>query len=323
MSESGAILVIRLSSLGDVLLCAPAIRALKRRFPQSRIDLLVATPYREAAEMLPGVDQVIEFDKKSGWRGLFRLRRSLSRRYDVIVDLQNSWRSALLRQLCFPMMWVKAERYRIRRWILIRFKRNLYGSVKPVADRYVEALDVLGASGDDDALRLITPIVEATQETRSVVLCPGSRHMTKQWPLERWRELRDKLESEGWSVTVCGSREEASLVETVAGGSNRLIGASLHDVAVKMRQSNLVVTHDSGLMHLAAGLDVPLIAIFGPTVEQFGFFPYRAKCKVLEHELSCRPCTAFGGDRCPKGHHDCMLRTGIYDVTRSIMELLN
>jgi heptosyltransferase-2 len=322
VSENGAILVIRLSSLGDVLLCAPGIRALKRRFPRYRVDFLVAKTYREAAEMLPGVDQIIEFDKQTGWRGLFRLRRLLSRRYDVIVDLQNSWRSAFLRHFCFPMMWVKANRYRFRRWVLIRLKRNLYGAPKHVPDRYVEALDVLGATDDDDGLRLVSPIAEATHESKSVVLCPGSRHMTKQWPVERWRELREMLTKDGWNACVCGSQEEKSLVETVANGSSALIGASLHEVAKKMKTSRLVVSHDSGLMHLAAGLDVPLIAIFGPTVEQFGFYPYRAKSAVIEQQLACRPCSAFGGDRCPKGHHDCMMKTRVDDVMRSIRKLL-
>ncbi len=146
-------LVIRFSSLGDILLTAPALRSLRARFPESPIDLLVAAEYADAARLIPGPDRVLTFDRSEGFGGLWRLRGQLARRYAVLVDLQNSPRSAFLRATTLPVIWTKAKRYRLRRWLLIRFKKNLYGGVKAVPERYLDAMARLGAIDDEPRVR--------------------------------------------------------------------------------------------------------------------------------------------------------------------------
>ncbi len=301
------------------------MRALRTRFPEAKIDFLVATEFAEAAQLLPGIDSIITLNRKEGWRGLLGLRRSLSRRYEMIFDLQNSLRSSFLRVFCFPLIWAKASRYRFRRWLLIQFKKDLYGPTKPVPLRYIEAMEAIGVVDDGLGLRLqVQPRdYSINQSTKRAVLCPGAKHNTKRWPIENWETLGRDLRQSGYEVIVCGTVLEADDCRRVAGTqSELLIDRPLQEIGGRMRDADVVVCHDSGLMHLASGVDAPLIAIFGPTVEKFGFFPFRSNSVVIQQQLECRPCTAFGGAKCPLGHHDCMKKTTPEQVNQSIDALL-
>jgi len=304
------ILVIRFSSLGDILLTAPALRSLRKRFPSAHIDLLVADEFRDAAELIPGPNRVLGFNRRGGFTELLTLRRKLSRCYHVVVDLQNNFRSSFLRTFLFPTLWVKARRYRIRRWLLIHFKWDLYGDIRPVPIRYIDAVEMLGCEQDGRGLEL-----KCGDETDSslkpfVVLCPGAKHFTKRWPEERWIELGNLLSSSGKQVTVLGAQSEHELVSRTRKGipgAVEFIGKPIQEVGTLLKKAEFAVTNDSGIMHLAAGVGTPLISIFGSTVQQFGFGPFTDKAIIVEQELSCRPCTAFGRSSCPKQHFRCMM----------------
>lgn len=328
------ILVIRFSSLGDLLLTAPALRALRRRFPQSHIDLLVAADYADAARLLPGPDRILTFDRSRGFNGLLRLRAELSRRYSILVDLQNSVRSAFLRATTLPTVWVKARRYRFRRWVLIRLKRNLYRSVIPVPLRYLDALAVIGTQDDDRGLQLAVPadshaaaerLIAARQidTGRAIIFCPGARHATKRWPAESWIELGRRLAGAGGQVVVVGSESETEMIRRIAQdipGGIPLSGQEICVAAALMHRSAAVVSNDSGLMHLAAGLDRPLVAIFGPTVPEFGFYPFRSPARIFDQRLDCRPCSALGGRECPRRHFRCMRDTHPEAVAAAVLD---
>jgi heptosyltransferase-2 len=332
-SREERILVIRFSSLGDILLAAPALRALRARFPNAHLDLLVAREYAEAAALLRGPNRVLTFDRATGWRGLWKLRGDLSRRYTVLVDLQNSFRSAFLRATTLPTVCVKARRYRLRRWLLIHFKWNLYGGIPPVPLRYMNAIETLGATDDGRGLELFlpddnaafVPIDEARGSERLIVLCPGARHATKRWPPELWIALGGLLQAEGYGILVVGSDDERNLIAVVAAGikdARAFGGLTIRNVAGLFRRSTAVISNDSGLMHLAAGLNKPVVALFGPTVSEFGFYPFRARSAVLEHPLNCRPCSAMGTESCPKRHFHCMLDTHPPQVLQALHNLL-
>jgi heptosyltransferase-2 len=322
--------VIRFSSLGDILLAAPALRALRARFPDAHLDLLVAREYADAASLLRGPNRVLTFDRATGWRGLWRLRSDLARRYTILVDLQNSLRSAFLRATTWPTVWVKARRYRLRRWLLIRFKWNLYGATPPVPLRYLKALEPLGVADDGRGLELF--LAESArvndgegERERLIVVCPGARHATKRWPLENWIALGTLLRAEGYRIVVAGSEDERELILLVADGiegSRTFIGLPIREIAALFRRSTAVISNDSGLMHLAAGLGKAVVALFGPTVREFGFYPFRARSAVLEHHLDCRPCSAMGSESCPKKHFRCMLDTHPLNVVQALHNLL-
>lgn len=330
-------LVIRFSSLGDILLTAPAVRALRRRFPDARMDLLVAKEYADAATLIPGPDRVLTFDRATGMSGLLKLRSDLSRRYTYLVDLQNSTRSALLRATTLPTVWVKAKRYRLKRWLLVHFKWNLYREVLPVPLRYLKPAVSLGAQDDDEGLKLrISEVAlgEAAALLESfdipddpfVVLCPGARHFTKRWPADRWVTLGQQFMREGFRVLVVGAQNEQELVRSIADHVPKAIpfaGYSVPTIAAMMQRSKVVVSNDSGLMHLATGVDAPVVAIFGPTVREFGFFPFRARSVVLEQNLASRPCSAMGSEKCKEGHFRCMLDTHPEQVFAAAQHLIS
>jgi lipopolysaccharide heptosyltransferase II len=335
-SADERILVVRFSSLGDILLTAPALRALHARFPHSQIDLLVASEFEAAARLIPGPDRVLTFDRRTGIAGLLKLRSALAGRYHLFVDLQNSSRSAFLRATTFPTVWVKARRYRVRRWLLIKFKRSFYKALRPVPLRYLDALDLVGVEDDGEGLNLQ---VTATMKEWArdflaarcdlskplIVLCPGARHTTKRWPADRWVTLGGDLDLAGYAVLVMGASSEAELVREISSqipGSVPVTDRSIPEAAAILSLAATVVSNDSGLMHLAGGVGAPVVAIFGPTVEEFGFYPFRSKHIVLAHSLYCRPCTAMGSARCPEGHFRCMLETAPAAVREAVHRLL-
>lgn len=327
--------MIRFSSLGDILLTAPAIRLLRARFPQSQIHLLVASDYADAAALIPGLDRVITFDRRQGLAGLWRLRGALTGRYGVLIDLQNSMRSAFLRLTTFPTIWTKAKRYRFKRWLLVQFKWNTYRKIEPVPLRYVNAAAMFGVLDDGAGLSLQIPPVttesakqifqqQGMATSKRVLLCPGARHFTKRWPHERWIETARALSDRGWAVIVIGSPAEQEIsrkiVEAVP-NAHAVTNRSIPEIAALMSQSSAVISNDSGLMHLAAGVGIPLVAVFGPTVEEFGFYPFRANCEILAHDMNCRPCSAIGSPECPKGHFRCMVTTSAALVVAAVERL--
>ncbi|MBU1706752.1 lipopolysaccharide heptosyltransferase II [bacterium] len=334
--ESERILVLRFSSFGDILLTAPALRALRSRFPKARIDFLCSSIYAELAAALPGVDNVLEFDKSKGFRHLFTwLLRLCRTRYSLLIDLQNSLRSVFLRLFTFPVLWTKSRRYRFRRFILIRLKKNLYPGILPIPLRYMSALESFGCEDDGRGLEL--HISEARAETlqkqfqsrgvdfrRAVVLCPGARHDTKRWPREKWVDLARSLLNKDFQVLFLGSADEQSLIRTLADeiGDERVFSftdLTFIEAAVLTKSARCLVSNDSGTMHLAAAVQTPVVALFGPTVEEFGFFPFRANAEVLHKELYCRPCSAMGTESCPEEHFKCMLDISVDEVFKAVL----
>jgi lipopolysaccharide heptosyltransferase II len=335
------ILVIRLSSLGDVLLTSLALRSLRSRFPAAHIDFLTSRPYADLVAALPGVDRVLDYDKEGGARSFFHWLFCLLReRYSVIIDLQNDLRSALWRTFAFPAMWFRARRYRLQRFFLVHFKKNLYRGILPVPLRYLGAMKSLGCADDDGGLELriphgITQEVQArfysgaTAEQRVVIFCPGSRHYTKRWPPEKWVDLaRALLEKEPQSrIFVLGDTTEEALLDSISQevGDERVVALSdlsILEAAALMQRSRCTVSNDSGLMHLATAAGIPVLAIFGSTVEEFGFFPFRANAQVLQKELSCRPCGAHGREKCPLGHFRCMRDTSVDEALAASLNLM-
>ncbi len=337
--ESDRILVVRLSSLGDILLTAPALRSLRSRFPAAQIDFLTSRPYTSLAAALPGVDHVLDFDKEGGLRSFFHWQfRLLRARCSVIVDLQNDLRSALWRTFAFPAMWVRARRHRFRRFLLIHFKRNLYSGVLPVPLRYLGALKSLGCVDDGGGLGLRIPdtVLQGMQvrfqssgitAERAVILCPGSRHATKRWPPEKWTGLARALLDKDYQILLLGDATDRELAESIAEEVrdtrvSLFTDLDIMEAAALVQFSTCLVSNDSGLMHLAAAVGAPAVAIFGPTVEEFGFFPFRANAQVIQRDLACRPCSAHGTEECPLGHFRCMRDISVDEVFVASLKLI-
>jgi lipopolysaccharide heptosyltransferase II len=344
----GKTLIIRFSSIGDIVLSSLLVRVLRRRHPGARIDFLVKSGFADLVRFSPHLSGVIEFPPRGGLKALLALRRHIvGERYDLVVDLHDSIRS---RFICTgARQVVRVRKRKLARFVLVRFKRDLYGRFNgspSVARRYLEAVEQYGAEDDGEGLEFFIPpaAIESAKKIAAqaglpegvpvIGVCPSARHQTKIWPAERFGDVALELAAErGAAVVLFGSGEERDRCEQVsrriaerrpgtpvANCAGRL---SLPETAALMDRCLLVLSNDSGLMHVAAARNRTVVAIFGSTVRQLGFFPFGTRSAVVEHpSLGCRPCTHIGLPACPLGHFRCMLDVSVKQVLESSRNLL-
>jgi len=318
--SSPRILLVRFSSLGDVLLMTPLIRALRGRHPAATLTAVTKEIWAPLLSANPHLDEVVTITAADSVVGLARGLRGAS--YSHRLDLHSSARSRMLR-LLVPGHWDSFRTRRRERRTLIRQKRDTYGIHVPVAERYFEAAAELDVRPDGGPAELfISPAAEARadawlaahqlDETAPLVaLAPGAAHATKRWPLAHWRALAAHLGQAGVCTVVLGDtreREAAACVVAASAGSSASAAGDLDLQAsgALLRRCRVLVSGDTGPMHLATAVATPVVALFGPTVELFGFFPYQARATVIERSLTCRPCSSKGGPHCPLGHQRCL-----------------
>jgi lipopolysaccharide heptosyltransferase II len=315
------ILAVRFSSIGDILLTTPLLRAIRHRHPDSRITVLTKQAFAPLLSHNPHVNRVITLEQGRSLRSLASQLRAGG--FSHRLDLHGSLRSLALRALV-PGRWASYPKHRIARTLLIRAKRDFYRDRRPVPERYFSAaedLDVspdgrppeffLGAEAEDATLAWVRAS-GLISERPIVVLAPGAAHATKRWPLAHWRTLVDRLSADGFNVAVVGGPDDRALGVALAGqGRPRVATAAgifgLQATGALLRRAAVVASGDTGVMHMATAVGTPVVALFGPTVRPFGFAPYSTRASVLELAMSCRPCSSQGGAQCPLGHHRCMI----------------
>ncbi len=337
-------LVIRFSSIGDVVLTSPMLRLLRRRLPDAQIDFLTKAEYAELVRFNPNLNVTFEYRSSDPLGPL--IRRLTDERYDLVVDLHNSLRSRIVRTRIAPGTWVTINKRVLRRALLVQGKINLYRSIVPVADRYIEPLAGLGITPDGGGPELHIPdetlfavsgrmaSLQLNRFERVIGLCPSARHDTKRWPADRFAALGIAMANAfAAKILVFGGAADKDLCAGVVRSVNEAAGPgratdlsgslSLLETGAAMQFCDVVVTNDSGLMHIASAMQRKVVAIFGPTVREFGFFPWGSDASVLEvGDLYCRPCSHVGKDRCPEGHFRCMRDIGVDAVASRVASVL-
>lgn len=304
------ILIIRLSSLGDVILTTPVIRALKKKYSNHHIDFLVRSQYSDVLKYNPYLEKIYEFNTEHIDELVSELKQN---NYDSILDLQNNFRS---RRITFHL---KAPVYRfnklsLKKFLLVNFKINLLQKSKTIVERYADSFPDIQLDGY--GLELFVP-----QEIENKILdfknkpvigfCPGSKHFTKRWLPEYFIELGKKLSDSGFVVLIFGGKDDKAICSEISEQIPNSINLQNNDeillTAAYMKKCKLVVTNDSGLMHAASAMNTPVVVIFGSSVKEFGFVPFKTKNLILENKsLICRPCSHIGRERCPENHFKCM-----------------
>ncbi|HEX6434635.1 MAG TPA: lipopolysaccharide heptosyltransferase II [Gemmatimonadales bacterium] len=314
------ILAVRFSSIGDVLLTTPLLRALRRRHPTARITVLTKLGHAPLLSHNPHVSHVIGIPADGGVVGLGAELRA--NRYTHLLDLHDSIRSRMLRVLV-PGSWHTYPKHRVARAILIHTKKNWYRDSRPVAERYFDAARDLDVAPDGsppdlflspEAVREAEDWLEGRGLTRArplIALAPGAAHATKRWPLEHWHALVRRLVGEGFDVVLVGGSDDLSVGDALlASADSRVVNGAgqfgLQGTGAVLQRARVVVSGDTGVMHMATAVGTPVVALFGPTVRPFGFFPYTSRAQVVELALACRPCSSKGSSRCPLGHHRCL-----------------
>ncbi|TDB61840.1 glycosyltransferase family 9 protein [Arundinibacter roseus] len=312
MPKPTKFLILRFSSIGDIVLTTPVIRCLKIKYPDAEIHYCTKIQYKGLLEENPYVDRVWMLNKS-----LKPLIKDLRKeQFDYVIDLHRNLRTLLIkaalgtRSYSFPKL-------NSQKWLLTRFKINLMPMVH-IVDRYMATVAPLEVLNDNKGLDYFIPyrdIVERawiplTHRNRFVAYAIGGQHTTKKLPVDRMIELCQRI---NFPTILLGGKEDFDAGEQVrlALGDALIFNAcgkcNLNQSASLIKQSELVFSHDTGLMHIAAAFQKKIYSIWGNTTPLFGMYPYKTPHVVLENNnLSCRPCSKIGYSKCPKGHFKCM-----------------
>ncbi len=299
MSGERAILVARLSALGDVVLASAVAQAIAERTAPP--EFLAADPHHRILERVPGIARV------HAWAGGAAPAAVRDRRWDVVIDLSGTGRSRRLLAGVPAARRLRIRKQTLRRVAFVRLRAlGADGrGIRPALDRMFDTVAPLGVRRDGRRPRLaVAPPVAGGP----VLLAPGAGRDTKRWPAARFRELAGRLGAQGVAVRVVGSAAERELLEEVAGGTGAAVAAAAHPGELPQHVAGcpVAVTNDSALLHIAEACGAAVVAVFGPTHPRLGFAPLDPASTVVEAELPCRPCDLHGPRRCPLGHHRCM-----------------
>lgn len=325
------ILVIRFSSLGDVILTLPLIKVLKEKFPESEIDYLTKASYSDILKINPSISKFITVDDELDYKGLKELKKRLVKEdYDLVIDVHNNIRTFYLKLFLRRHTRVLSfKKYSIRKFLLVDFKINLMKNLPPIYLRYIQSLKKIpGISLDTSKLELTQNIYTDPQSKQNlelllkenkipadkqlICIVPGSKHFTKTYPSVYYAELINKLDKTKYSIILAGKGNDKEIIDSIktqCGNNvydlcNKL---SLLELAELVKKSSLVIGGDTGPIHIAEASNIPLLMIAGSSVMEFGFYPQSEKAIILENKnLKCRPCSHIGRDKCPKGHFKCM-----------------
>lgn len=317
------VLFIRLSSLGDILLMTPLLNLLRAACPQAQIDVLVKAEYRDLLRAHPAIVRLLTYDSR---QSLLQMVGSLrADRYDLALDLHCTPRSQLLLRGLRAHRKLTYNKRVMRRALLVRLGWNTLRRMTPVPELYAAPLRRLGLTGrlgaptmhlDPESTEAMTAYVARllpdVTDHPLLAVAPGARWPTKRWPMERFAAVAQELAREKRAaVVILGGSDEAQLARAIHDKLdvpviNGVGTLSLMHSAALLSRCRLLISNDSGLMHMATALQVPVVAIFGPTVQEFGFYPFQARAEVVSEPLPCRPCSTKGSRYCPRSHHACM-----------------
>ncbi|GIX46473.1 MAG: glycosyl hydrolase [Candidatus Tectimicrobiota bacterium] len=323
LAQLRTVLLVRLSSIGDILLTTPVLRLLRQACPQARLDFALKAPYADLLRANPCVDRLLLVPPGESLRAMWRRLRQ--QRYDLVLDWQRTLRSRVLLWGVRATHRLAYNKRTVRRALLVHLGWNLLRPPLAVPELYARPLRRLGLTAPLPPLEMhLTPESQAAaaayleqalpagQRQPLLAVAPGARWATKRWPAERFAAVAQALaDAHGAAVVLLGDADDVPLAQAICqqlrapvlDGTGRL---SLMQTAALLQRCRLLLSNDSGLMHLAAALRVPVVAVFGPTVAEFGFYPFQATAQVVSLALPCRPCSTKGSRRCPRQHHQCM-----------------
>jgi len=333
MNRKISVLIIRLSSIGDVVLTTPLLRVLRHQFPEARIDFFTFDSMKDVLKHNPQIDNLYTV-KKQNLLNTFSQKKNLNfsiDNYDYVIDLQNNMKSRILRWGLSKsiLSFNKSRLYKIQ---LVYLKKR-FATYRKIPDLYIETCKQLALMPDDKSPEVWLnsdieySFVKKGHRSNRVVIAPGAKHFTKRWPKEKFAELVNKIlyHHPNMKVILLGSTEDKESCNFIVENSNERVvnlcgKTTLLESAEIVDSSALVITNDSAIMHIASSRQVNVIALFGSTVEEFGFVPYNSDFTIIQKDIECRPCTHYGRNKCPKKHFKCMNDITVDEVLKEITQ---
>ena len=316
-------LIIRFSSIGDIVLTSPVVRCLKQQVPEAEIHFLVKDKFHSVVAHNPYIDKIHVL--AHSWELMIEELKTES--YDYIIDLHHNVKTLRVKKA----LKVKAFSFyklNIQKYLLTAFKINLLPKTH-IVDRYLKTVESFGVKNDGQGLDYFIAEEEQTKlkdipashQAGYIACVIGAAHNTKKWPVHKWKQFCTEIKH---PVILLGGPEDREAAETIASVDDiKVYNAcgkfSLNESADLVRKAKLVITHDTGLMHIAAAFKKPIISIWGNTVPAFGMTPYFGAAMVPDvimqvHKLWCRPCSKIGYNKCPFGHFKCMEKIAVEDL---------
>ncbi|MCX6245128.1 MAG: glycosyltransferase family 9 protein [Bacteroidetes bacterium] len=322
------ILIIRLSSIGDIVLTTPVVRCLKTRVPEAEIHYLTKKQNQPLLQSNPYIDKVWLYDKNFS-ELLPRLR---AEKFDFIADLHKNFRSRHVRMKLRKPSGTFSK-LNLRKWIIVNFKVDRLPEIS-IVDRYFEAVRRLGVTNDGKGLDYFIPSEEEVDmsllppefSTGFVAFVIGGKHTTKILPEEKVAEI---IAGANKPVVLLGGMEDMERAGRITASAGKNVfnacgKLTINQSASLIRQSAQVVTNDTGLMHIAAAFGKKILSVWGNTIPEFGMYPYldgkpETGSEIFEVKgLRCRPCSKIGFEKCPKGHFLCMNDQDAGAIIRSL-----
>jgi len=330
--EPARVLLVRLSALGDVVLATAAVRALAAQKPQFPVTFLTREAWAPLLVGQPGIERgwAIPDDARDARSLAPWCERIAQAGFLGHVDLQTNRRSGLLLRGMPRIYGWPAARWQRRRWVSLRWTRP--AQVRPAWQRFVDALAPLGVKAAGAAPPMLASMpeagvaaagVRAAWGAPTIFLAPGSHWATKRWPEASFLEVARTVTRAGGRVLVGGDARDRAALPGLAAWAHEEPLAHWFDgplpvLAELVRGTQAAVTNDTGLMHVAAAVGVPVVAVFGSTHPVLGFAPAGEGHAVLVSTRGCQPCTLHGRPACPLGHHGCVTDLAPASVLREL-----
>lgn len=315
------ILIIRFSSIGDIVLTTPVVRCIKQQLPQCELHYLTKPNFKSVLSSNPYIDK-LHLLKKPLSKTVSDLKNE---KFDYVIDLHNNIRTRLIKF----KLGVKSSAFNklnLEKWLLVNFKINIMPD-KHIVDRYLEAASSLGVKNDGKGLDYFleksysVDQLLPTSHHIYVGFVIGAQHATKRLPKHKIVEICKLIQE---PVVLLGGKDEIEQGEEISRESglhvfNGCGRFTLDESAFLVKEADSIITHDTGLMHIAAAFNKRIVSVWGNTVPELGMYPYKVdKQDMFEVKgLKCRPCSKIGYKKCPLGHFKCMNEQNSEGIART------
>lgn len=305
------ILVVRLSSMGDIIYTTPVVRCLKLQLPGAEIHFLTKPNFKYIYEGNPYLDKLLLLQENLN----DTIRQIEAEKYDYLIDLHNNLRTAIIKfKTGIPASTFKKQP--VKKWLYLKWRWNLL-SKKHIVEQYLETVAFLGVKNDGQPINYylkkqhqLADLLPVSHQNKFVVFVIGATHFTKRMPNEKIARICNEINQ---PVVLLGGEDVQKNGEEVTSFTgkktyNACGKLTLDESVFVLTQAEKVIGFDTGLTHIAEAFDRPIASVWGSTVPGLvGVWPYQAKnAEVIGVDLYCRPCSKYGLGKCPLGHFKCM-----------------
>jgi ADP-heptose:LPS heptosyltransferase len=329
-------LVIRFSSIGDIVLTTPVVRCLKKQVLTAEVHYLAKAAFRPILASNPYIDKLHCLDNDLD----FLIDTLKTEDFDYIIDLHHNLRTLKVKRALKKQSF-SFDKLNLQKWLLTNFKVNRMPD-RHIVDRYMDTLSTFGVKNDGAGLDYFIPRgdelkqgdIPTSHQAGYIGLVIGAALATKRLPLHKLELICRQAQH---PLILLGGPEDGATAKLLAAIDpikiyNACGQFNINESAALVRQAKLIITHDTGLMHIAAAFKRPIISIWGNTVPEFGMYPYYGDNYLFHYRqgktlfgdlpyllmevkgLSCRPCSKIGYNKCPKGHFKCMQQQPVEQI---------